>query len=246
MALTCIMAVTALTSCGSDTDSFKDGEAFKPTKNLGITIWNTQGTNYEPGEKLEKNIPYEWLKERTLVSVDNIYGNDGGQWDTKLSRLVMGDNMPEVVVCGSGQGVSHFSTLANQKQIWEFDVDMLKKYAPNVYKRIPEDVLKKFMKDGKLIGIPYQLPSNETTQPWMDKETLDYVKNNVQKNTSDENMALWIRDDVLKKIYPNAKSWSDIQNLADQKNGPIGDDMFDIPINTTEEYINFMYKKLSS
>lgn len=241
-ALVCVMSVAALTSCKSHNDDFKDGEAFTPSKNLGVTIWYTQGTNYEPGEKLAKNIPYEWLKERTLVSIDNIYGNDGGQWDTKLSRLVMGNNMPEIVACGAGQGVSHFTTLAEQKQIWEIDIDMLKKYAPNVYKRIPEDTLNKFMRNGKLIGIPYALPSNETTQPWADKETVDYIKNNVARNASDETMALWIRDDILKKIYPDAKSWKDIQNLAEQKTGPIGDDMFDIPITTTEEYIDFLYK----
>lgn len=242
MALVCVMFVFAFVSCKSDTDSFKEGETFKPTKNLGITVWYTQGTNYEPGEKLAKNIPYEWLKERTLVSVDNVYGNDGGQWDTKLSRLVMGNNMPEVVVCGAGQGVSHFTTLAEQKQIWEFDVDTLKKYAPNVYKRVPEDMLKNFIRNGKIIGIPYSMPSTEVTQPWADKETLEYINNNVEINESDETMRLWIRDDILKKVYPNAKSWNDIQKLAEQSSGPIGDEMFDIPINTTEEYVDFMYK----
>ena len=243
MFMLCAMCVSALTSCKpSSDDTFSDGDEFTPSQKLGVTIWYTQGTNYEPGEKLAKNIPYEWLEDKTLVSIDNIYGNDGGQWDTKLSRLVMGDNMPEIITCGAGQGVSHFTTLAEQKQVWEIDVDMLKKYAPNVYKRVPEDMLKKFMRNGKLIGIPYMLPSNETTQPWMDQETLEYVNNNVVNNASDETMALWIRDDILKKIYPEAKSWSEIKQLAEQKDGPLGDEMFDIPINTTEEYVDFMYK----
>lgn len=243
MFMVCIMCVLALASCkSSSTDSFTEGDEFTPSKNLGVTVWYTQGTNYEPGEKLAKNIPYEWLKERTLVSIDNIYGNDGGQWDTKLSRLIMGDSMPEVVACGSGQGVSHFTTLAEQKQIWEIDVDTLKKYAPNVYERIPKDMLEKFMRNGKLIGLPYTLPTNETTQPTTDKETIDYINNNVANITSDETMRVWVRDDILKMIYPEAKSWSEIEKLHEQNPGPLGDEMFDVPINTTQDYIDFMYK----
>lgn len=240
--LVCVMFTIVFASCKSSTDSFKEGDEFTPNKNLGVTVWYTQGTNYEPGEKLAKNIPYEWIKEKTLVSIDNIYGNDGGQWDTKLSRLIMGDSMPEVVVCGAGQGVSHFATLAEAKQIWEIDIDTLKKYAPNVYKRVPKETLDRFMRNGKLTGIPYMLPSDETSQPDMDKETLDYINNNVANIVSDETMRLWIRDDILKKIYPNAKSWSEIQKLYEQNPGPLGDEMFDIPINTTEEYVDFMYK----
>ena len=122
------------------------------------------------------------------------------------------------------------------------DKETLEKYAPNVLKRIPEDVLKKFEIDGKIYGIPYDIVSDSTSQPDADEETLKYINDNFVAKASDENLGLWIRDDIAKMIYPDVKSWDDIEKEVNENHQPIADELFDIPVNTTEEYIDFMYK----
>ena len=90
-----VLAATMLASICSgckkkETVNTTDGGVYSPQKELSVTVWNAQGTEYVPGESPTENIPKKWLEEKTKVKIGNIYGNDGGQWDTKLSRLIAG------------------------------------------------------------------------------------------------------------------------------------------------------------
>ena len=107
-----VLAAMTVSGCGKKETSV-DGDY----KELKVTVWNTQGTEYTPPNKIEDNVVSKWLHDKTGVTVGDIYGNDGGQWDTKLSRLVTADSMPEVIVCGGGQGPAHFAKLAKVDKI---------------------------------------------------------------------------------------------------------------------------------
>ena len=239
-----VLMMSVLSGCksgGREAGKMIDGK-YVPASELKLEVWNTQGADYTAGAEIPDNVVEKWLYDKTLVNIETIYGNDGGQWDVKLSRLIAGDNMPHIIVCSSGQGPAHFAKLAKAKQLWEIDEDMLETYAPNLVKRIPKNVLEMLKIDGKLYGLPFDQPSNSTTNPGLDDETLTKIDEYVAGISSDENMALWIRDDILKKIYPNAKSWSDLEKIAQKASGPIADECFDIPITTKNEFIDFMYK----
>ena len=106
-----LLILTLLVSCSSKTMSGGDGDT------LELTVWNTQGVDYIYKE-MDENILDDWLLNKTGVVVKNIYGNDGGQWDSKLTKLVAGDNLPDVVWCQAGQGPSHFQNLDKLKKVW--------------------------------------------------------------------------------------------------------------------------------
>ena len=125
-----VMLTAVLCSCGEKatvTDDIVSGE-YVPQKDMEITVWNTQGTDYTARE-LKENIVEDWLVEKSRVKVKNVYGNDGGQWDSKLSKLVAGNNMPEIVACGAYQGPAHFSKLNELEMVWELTPELLQKYA---------------------------------------------------------------------------------------------------------------------
>lgn len=234
-----------LPACGKKKTAitFDENGNYVPTEQIDVNVWYTQGTDYTSGSKIEDDVVYKWLFDRTKVNIKNIYGNDGGQWDTKLSRLIAGNNLPEMIACSSGQGVTHFKKLADVDKIWGITEEQLKKYAPNVWDRMPKELLNKFKFDGeKYYGIPYMMESNTENQPGLSEEELDFINNKIKTVQNNENMALWIRDDILKMIYPNAKTWKELEQAAIAANAPIGDLCFDIPIKTKEEYIDFMYK----
>ena len=232
-----MMTVVLFTSCGGKkTSSDKDV--------LELTVWNTQGVDYVYKE-LKENIPESWLMDKTGVVVKNIYGNDGGQWDAKLTKLVAGDNLPDVVWCMAGQGPSHFNKFEKLDKVWLLTDEMIQKYAPNIWKRTPSYIWDQFRNDeGKIIGIPFDIESQN-----IDTVYSEYTED--EKNTllnakvvpaSRIITSLCVRDDILKKIYPEAKSYDELVALLDGTDKPIGDQLLDVPITTTEEFIDFMYK----
>lgn len=216
--------------------------SYAPTEEVDVELWYTQGSDFTPGNELSNNVVSKWVHDKTLVNVESIYGNDNGQWDVKLSRLVAGDNLPEIIACGAAQGPAHFAKLAQSDLIWEITDEMLEKYAPNYLKRVPKTTIDMFRIDGKLYGLPYSQNSSKETNPELDEETLKNINEYIRGITGDEHYTMWIRDDILKMIYPEAKSWDEIEAAAKAKGGPAADLCFDIPITTTQEYIDFMYK----
>ena len=48
---------------------------------------------------------------------------------------------------------------------------------------------------------------------------------------------LWVRDDVLKMLYPEAKTWDELLNLMKEKGEPIGDEIYDVPIESADDLI---------
>ncbi len=245
--IACMLAVLmlcgALAGCGGKkgkSGSMVNGE-YVPGDELAIELWYTQGSDYTPGNEIKDNVVSKWVYDRTKVKITSMYGNDNGQWDTKLSRLVAGDNLPSIIACGAGQGPAHFAKLAQNDLIWEITDEMLETYAPNYLRRVPKETLDLFRIDGKLYGLPYAQNSSRETNPKMDDQTHNEVDEYIKSVPTGEHFMLWIRDDILKKIYPECKTWKEIEKIA-QKGEPCADVTFDIPITTKEEYIDFMYK----
>ncbi len=240
-----VLAVT-LCSCGKETVNIKEENGkLVFDKKLELTVWETQGTDYAPSEQPDENVVGEWLIKETNTEVVNIYGNGGGQWDAKLTKLVAGGNLPDIVHCGAGQGPAHFTKLDELKQVWHLTPEMLQKYAPNAWERIPQELWDKMTVNGNILGIPYYIELSEETQPAASKEDIEFIKNS--KNIPDNDVmylasqCLWIRDDILKKFYPEAKSYDELVAIMNKSDKPIGDELLDIPIKTTQEYIDFMY-----
>ena len=228
---------------GCENTSVEVTETYNPSDELSITIWNTQGTEFQRKDTLENNVVSKWLEEKTKVSIKSIYGNDGGQWDIKLSRLIAGDNLPEVIYCQTGQGASHFAKLVQENKLHGITDEMLSKYLPNVKKRVSEELLDKFRINGVLYGLPIECNSDEVNQPEMTKEMLDKVNKYFVVSPSDENIfGVWVRDDILKMIYPETKSWEEICQILKETGEPVGDELCDVPIYTTEDYVDFLYK----
>lgn len=236
LVLALVICVACLAGCGED--SSEDGV-------LALTVWETQGTDYAPTAVYENDIVAKWLKEKTNVTVENMYGNDGGQWDAKLSKLVAGGNLPHIVHCGSFQGPAHFAKLDQLEQVWYITPELLKKYAPNVWERTPQEFWDAMTVDGHILGIPYAATttwrqaynmSDEEYQFMMDEQVA--MRNDVSYSPTD---CLWIRDDILKKFYPEAKSFDELWSIVESTGKPVGDELLDIPITTTEDYIKFMY-----
>ncbi len=240
--------LTALAAgCGEkrSAEEFNENGEYVPGKMLELTVWETQGTDYAPVPLVKGDVVAEWLEGKTNVKVKDMYGNDGGQWDPKLTKLVAGDNMPDIVHCGAFQGPAHFAKLNELGKVWELTPEMIQKYAPNVWKRTPAKYWDAIKVDGKILGIPYNCNLEREVYPDIDDETYEYFEDNCKAYETDvtflSTQYFWIRDDVLQQFYPEAKSYDELCKILEEKNAPIGDELLDVPINTTEEFVDFMY-----
>ena len=246
-AVTLLMAT--LGGCKSE-DTKKGGTevdgVYTPGDQLDLTVWNVQNTEFIPMATSTENIPKDWLEEKTKVKVVNQYGNDGGHWDVKLSRLIAGDTMPDIVYIASGQGPAHFSKLKEAGKLYGLTPELLQKYAPNVWNRVPENCWNAMTSDGVILGIPFGFPYDytETTQPAMSEEdriwATEYTTSAVDNSTG-----LHIRDDIAKKLFPEAKSWDEICALIDERQEKIGEELWDMPINSTEDFIQ-MFRDIAA
>lgn len=212
---------------------------FTPQKDMEVSVWVTQGSDYVPPVTAKENLVGDWLKDKTKVSIKNAYGNGGGSWEATLARLIAGDNFPELVACGGGQGPAHFAKLAEAEQIWELTPEVLQAYAPDVWEKVPQEMWERLKVNGKIYGIPYSFPVDRRIDPDITDEELAAWGSAPASNIG---TSLWIRDDILKMIYPDAMDYEELNAILDEKGAPIGDELYDVPLDSTEKVIELMRK----
>lgn len=207
-------------------------------KRLELTVWNTQGTDWNLKEPAKENVVEDWLIDKTNVRIKHGYGNGGAQWEIVLARLIAGNNFPDLVACGGGQGPVHFAKLAEIDKIWELTPEMLEKYAPDIWKRVPQEMWERIKIDGKIYGIPYNFPTNseEAYSDFFTEKQRERAENEKPVSVGTD---LWIRDDILKMLYPEAKTWDELNEILKNSDGnPIGDEVYDVPLETEEDIVN--------
>lgn len=235
-------STTAVVQENSTVEETAD-KGYVPQKDLELTVWNTQGTDVQAVEKPKEDIPGDWLAQKTRVKVTEFYGNGGQQWEPKLTTLVASGNLPSLVLTQAGQGPAHHAKLHEGDLNWELTPEMLQKYAPDVWKSVPQFIWDSIKIDGKIYGIPYSLPVDKEIDPNVSDDlitTFTWPKERVTWNGTTPNCMV-IRDDILKKIIPSAMNYEEAMKLVKDENAPIGD-RFILPINSTDEYVAFMYK----
>lgn len=237
------LILSLLSACSiGNKETINFGDEF--TKRLDLTAWITQGNEYSKPVKVKENYVEQWLIDKTNVRIVNAYGNGGGQWESVLSRLVAGDDFPELVVCGGGQGPVHFGKIAEVGKIWELTPDMLKTYAPDIWEKVPDNMWERIKVDRKIYGIPYNFPvsTEEEYAKYISKTQLENAEMTEPVSLGTD---LWIRDDILKMLYPEAKTWDELLTLMKEKGEPIGDEIYDVPIESAEDLIK-LFKDIKS
>ena len=244
----------ALAACGEpeyvapETLFDENGNYIVPEEVFEVVGWNTQGTDFAMGTDTgATDLTRDWLEAKTKVTYKNIYGNDGGSWDAKLTRLVVGENMPHVVFCGAFQGPAHFNKLKELEVLYKLTPEMIQKAAPNLWERTPKDCWDAFTDDeGYITGIPYNIHvSYDEPFKGYTEDEINYIRETQLKYETDvtflSTQCLYVRDDILKDFFPEAKTWAEIKALAEEKNAPIGDLLLDVPIYSTQDLVDFMY-----
>lgn len=214
-------------------------------KPLTINYWNASGTGGNRRiTKSPSDVVTPEIKRVTGVTVneEESFDNGGQPYKTKLALLTTSKNFPTVAI-----GVQNMSDLINKDLIYDL-TDYINKYAPNL-KRLTFDNPKyldlykvNISTTGKLYSLPYYITS--TTYMELNKSAVDMAKYSyfVKQPDPSGGQFVFVRDDILKKIYPTAKTEKEIESLW-IKNGKFTKaEVLDVPIKSKDDFYNFLKK----
>ena len=208
-------------------------------KQLKINYWRASGTGGD--RSLSPNTKDVVDKEITRVTgvtvdEDNSFDNGGQSYKAKLQILSTSKTFPTIAM-----GVQDLSQLVNTGRLYDL-TKYIKDYAPN---------LQKFLDDPKFMtAYRGQVPSSTKnfTLPYrVDQATYAGVKNiqidgsyfNIPQDPSD-GMYFYCRDDVLKMIFPQAKTYAQIEDLY-VKNGVFTKaECIDVSIKDKDGFLKFL------
>lgn len=220
-------------------DEMPDWEGDK----LNVSVWYGYGVNEEYIGKKAKNDKFRDELERITgirFDEDASFDNGGQSGDTRLARIVSSKKWPMV---GIGIENAIVERLIESDKLYDL-MDLIPKYMPHYYQYIKgndimEDKYKNtFNKNGRKYGISHlSMNAFRYTDPEYTPE-----KYSAALTTKDSATWIWVRDDILTTLYPNAKTQ---QQLLDKymKNGSFDEEDFnDVVIRSRDEFKDFLTK----
>src|SRR5665647_1709542 len=213
-------------------------------KQLNLKVWYTDGTGDAKRNTSDKDVVTPEIKRVTGVGInkDTSFDNAGQTVDIKLGMLNAASDWPDVAIVNS-TNIGSFKDMFAAGIAYDL-TDSIAKYAPNLAKKIPFDTFpeaKNFItnhnQDGKIYAYPLSLGSSERSIKMINPS---FVNPNAQCGL-DGAPTILIRDDILKMLYPNAKTQDEIEALY-LKNGTFTkDEIYDVPLKTRDDVVKLLY-----
>lgn len=212
-------------------------------KQLTINYWNASGVG---GNRRITNSPNDVvtpeIKRVTGVTIDEneSYDNGGLSYKTKLLQVIASGKFPNIAV-----GTQKLNELIDKDLIYDL-TEYIDKYAPNI-KNIfgNKDYISAYITQVSPSGKIYSLPFNLTASTYKNLNSqVDSEKYSYFLKPSDPTCGsyIYVRDDILKMLYPNAKTQYEIEDLW-VKNGKFTkEEVLDATIKSKDEFLDFLRK----
>lgn len=207
---------------------------------LNLVVWEAHGTQAaEIGKKATDDKFRSELTRVSGISLDevNSFDNSGESGESKVAKIAATKNWPDV---GFDVNKSLINEFVKQDIIYDL-TDAVEKWAPNYMKMVNSDPkMREAYENMKVNGHLYQFLRTGT-------KALRYTEQDPEKYESviwelDNRGWIYVRDDILKKIYPNAKTQDEIEEIY-MKNGKFTlDDISDVTIKSKDEFKDLLVK----
>ncbi|SDX63555.1 hypothetical protein [Paenibacillus sp. CF384] len=213
-------------------------------KQLNLKAWYTHGSGDAKRPSSDKDVVTPEIKRVTGVTIDKDGSFDNGGQDVKVKMglLNASNDWPDIAFVDGD--MAPFQDLIKAGKVYEL-TDAIAQYAPHVAKRMPFDVFplikeqitSKHLDGDKIWGFPTMVGNPDGSIKQLNP---DFVPPSPLNSSLGYNW-IWVRDDILKMMYPNAKTQDEIDALY-LKNGKFTkEEIFDVPIKSTDDMIKFLY-----
>ena len=233
--------VTKINELGNEyktIDEMPDWEGDK----LEVTVWYGYGSNEAYIGKQAIDDKFRDELERVTgvrISEKNSFDNGGSTGDSKLAKMVATKSYPQV---GVGIEASIAEKLDDADKLYDL-TELIPKYMPNYMKIVnsSEEIKRQYERrkiNGKMIS--YSAFSKNAYRFYDKDYTPEKYANLIQPK--DSRAWIWVRDDILKKIYPNAKTQAEIKEIYLKNGVYTKEDLTDVRITSKEEFREFLEK----
>ena len=264
--LALVLSVSALAGCGQK----KKATQAVGEENLAVNFGDYKDSEDIPswvGEKITVNVwqdvnaPSAYVRlnkskddvvtpeyERitgVIFDPDNSFDNGGNSYDAKITQLIAAGDYPAMAY-----SLPELSELVKTDALYDLS-GYIEKYCPNIMKYFgPDTVYGSIWKEQKeKYGGLYALCIGEN--PMSIKAM---VKEDGAYDLTDEQIAgiygpgetphgyIYVRDDILKMVYPEAHTYDELAAIYEKNGKFTEEEIFDVPFNTPQDLIDFMYK----
>lgn len=216
---------------------------------LKLSVWqdaNSPNAYMRFAESPDDSVTPE-IKRITGVTFDpdNSFDNAGNSFDAKITQIVASGDYPDI-----GISLPELSNLVKSEQLWNIK-EYVEKYCPNIMKMFGPDttygtvwkdqaekynglyalaiggndmgLIKRMVKDGSYDLTEEQIESlcGKGTNPY------GYV---------------YVREDILKKLYPETHTNSELQAIFEKNGSFTKEEIFDVHLKSTQDFIDMLYK----
>ncbi len=213
-------------------------------KQIKLTMWYAHGQGVPEKPRAEQDVVWPEIARITGVTIDGekSYDNNGQDFKVKLGLLAAGKDWPDIVV------LPDTKELVDAELVYDL-TELLPKYAPNLLRRINKTYFDQLASNsavhGGRPGNIYTFPSqiDPFILPEMDA-SIDMTRfSRIAPPQSPHVYGfIWVRDDILRKVYPEAMTLREIEDHYMQYGRFDEEEIFDVPIDSMEEFAAFLRK----
>ncbi|MDO8685577.1 MAG: hypothetical protein Q7J78_02790, partial [Clostridiales bacterium] len=216
-------------------------------KQLKLVEWLGHGTGFSEHLKADNDVVSPEVKRVTGVELDaeNSFDNGQSTIDVKMSLLSAAGDWPDIINTTS---TSQLQELVKAGKLYDL-TELLPKYCPELMKifdpvkflRIMDNITAEVSKD-KIFFVPTGATTEFTYEVVKNKTGFDQLKyaRIMPPSPMSDWTRIWVRDDILKKMYPNALTQNEIEALYVKTGSFTKGQIYDVPINSTQDFIKFM------
>lgn len=212
-------------------------------KKLNLVFWHGQGTNAPNiGQTDTDTVIRDELTRISGISWDeeNSFDNNGESCDAKISKIIATDTWPDFAY---NIEPSLIDRLVKADKVWDL-TEIIPRCMPNYMKIVNyNERSKKQFENKKTNGHNYffNIPTTYAVASTLDE---NYTPEKYSKVIIPEESRawIWVRDDILKKLYPSAKTQSEIKEKYVSEGKFTKEDLTDVTIGSMEEFKTFLEK----
>jgi hypothetical protein len=211
-------------------------------KQLTLRVWNGHGTGDTQRFKSSDDAVSPEIKRLFGITLDaeNSFDNGGQDLAAKLAVLAATNDFPEI-----GYNVVNDDLIAGNK-VYDL-TELIPLHCPNIYAFMQKYSSRTLEKGYNGTGRHYTVYMNVGNDAdsiraiYPDADMQSYSNIATPTDTLGNLSHLSVRDDIIKLMYPEAKTQKEIEELYVKNGGFTREEVYDIPLRSRQDVIDFFY-----